>query len=395
MASTRSAAPTQAGLSCDVICKVRARPGRDREQETARLVAHTGLPLGRCSASPGCACISRATPGIRRESRGGRSEELLVAVSRATATASARHIEFMAPRGSGLRVPLGAASRAALIVEAGRPRTAYEQSASAPRRVRRERSSTSMAAGSCPAASGLNADPRLRTPSPRTATPSASSTAWHPSTRTRQRSTTPSRPTRPCWTEAQTQRPSVLFGASAGACLALSSLLKLRDLGLPQPAGAVLLWPYADFTFSGETIRSNGDLDMLPVRDLAHVWGPAYVGDADPSDPLVSPALADLSGLASAADPRRRRRVAALLRRTHRRERSARRCPRAAERVPREGARLDDASEARRDHAGDRADQQLDSRTHRSRAGAQPTTGLIFGAGRERRTAARGAPCRS
>lgn len=30
---------------------------------------------------------------------------------------------------------------------------------------------------------------------------------------------------------------------------------------------------------------------------LAHVWGPAYVGDADPSDPLVSPALADLTGL--------------------------------------------------------------------------------------------------
>jgi epsilon-lactone hydrolase len=89
----------------------------------------------------------------------------------------------------------------------------------------------------------------------------------------------------------------VLFGASAGACLALSSLLKIRDLGLPQPAGAVLLWPYADFTFSGETVHSNGDLDMLPVRDLAHVWGPAYVGDADPSDPLVSPALADLRGL--------------------------------------------------------------------------------------------------
>ena len=89
----------------------------------------------------------------------------------------------------------------------------------------------------------------------------------------------------------------MLFGASAGACLALSSLLKFRDLGLPQPAGAVLLWPYADFTFSGETVHSNGDLDMLPVRDLAHVWGPAYVGDANPSDPLVSPALADLRGL--------------------------------------------------------------------------------------------------
>jgi len=59
----------------------------------------------------------------------------------------------------------------------------------------------------------------------------------------------------------------------------------------------VLLWPYADFTFSGQSIQTNAAVDMLPLQDLAAVWGPAYVGDADPSDPLVSPALADLTGL--------------------------------------------------------------------------------------------------
>ncbi|MEO6467995.1 MAG: alpha/beta hydrolase fold domain-containing protein [Acidimicrobiia bacterium] len=90
---------------------------------------------------------------------------------------------------------------------------------------------------------------------------------------------------------------TLLFGGSAGAGLALAALLKIRELQLPQPAGAVLLWPYADFTFSGETIQTNGDIDMLPLRDLAPVWGPAYVGHADPADPLVSPALADLHGL--------------------------------------------------------------------------------------------------
>ena len=91
---------------------------------------------------------------------------------------------------------------------------------------------------------------------------------------------------------------TIVFGGSAGVCLALASLLRIRELQLPQPAGAVLLWPYADFTFSGETIHTNGDIDMLPVRDLAHIWGPAYVGNADPTDPLVSPALADLDGVA-------------------------------------------------------------------------------------------------
>lgn len=90
---------------------------------------------------------------------------------------------------------------------------------------------------------------------------------------------------------------TILFGGSAGAGLALATLLRIRQDDLPMPAGAVLLWPYADFTFSGASIDTNATLDMLPVRDLAGVWGPAYVGDADPTDPLVSPALADLHGL--------------------------------------------------------------------------------------------------
>jgi acetyl esterase/lipase len=88
-----------------------------------------------------------------------------------------------------------------------------------------------------------------------------------------------------------------LFGGSAGAGLALSLLLRARDEGLPMPAGAVLLWPYADFTFSGPSLEAFSDVDLLPLRDLAPKWRKAYLGDHDPSDPLVSPALADLRGL--------------------------------------------------------------------------------------------------
>jgi acetyl esterase/lipase len=90
---------------------------------------------------------------------------------------------------------------------------------------------------------------------------------------------------------------TILYGGSAGAGLALATLVRARDLGLPMPAGAVLLWPYADMTFSGPSIQANSGIDMLDLQALAPVWGPAYVGDADPSDPLVSPALADLTGL--------------------------------------------------------------------------------------------------
>ena len=90
---------------------------------------------------------------------------------------------------------------------------------------------------------------------------------------------------------------TILHGGSAGAGLALSLLLAIRQQQLPSPAGAVLLWPYADFTFSGVTIETNAEIDMLPVRDLAPVWGPAYLNGADPTDLLVSPALADLTGV--------------------------------------------------------------------------------------------------
>lgn len=224
------------------------------------------------------------------------SEELLVSVSRATAKAGARHIEFMAPRGRGFQVRLDAASRAALTVEqvdlGGVRAERFCPKANPSGTIiyfhgggfvsggvglERRPAAANAIASNCDT---FSIEYRL---APAHQYPAALEDAIAAYKAVLERGADPA--------------TVVLFGASAGACLALSSLLKLRDLGLPQPAGAVLLWPYADFTFSGETIQTNGDLDMLPIRDLGHVWGPAYVGDADPSDPLVSPALADLSGL--------------------------------------------------------------------------------------------------
>jgi salicylate hydroxylase len=90
---------------------------------------------------------------------------------------------------------------------------------------------------------------------------------------------------------------TILYGGSAGAGLALATLVRIRDLRLPPPGGAVLLWPYADMTFSGPSIQANSTIDILDLAALGSVWGPAYVGAAEPTDPLVSPALADLTGL--------------------------------------------------------------------------------------------------
>ena len=91
--------------------------------------------------------------------------------------------------------------------------------------------------------------------------------------------------------------PSQIFvaGDSAGGNLAAALLVRLRDEGLPLPAGALLFSAWLDLAVTGSTIESNAGTDYLPVRDA----DPAehYLGDADPTDPWASPLYADLSGL--------------------------------------------------------------------------------------------------
>jgi acetyl esterase/lipase len=89
----------------------------------------------------------------------------------------------------------------------------------------------------------------------------------------------------------------VLAGESAGAGLAVASLVALRDAGRPLPCAAYLMSPYADLTLAGETLEGKKDLDPLlsPEALLARVGD--YVADGDAGDPLISPIFADLAGL--------------------------------------------------------------------------------------------------
>lgn len=87
----------------------------------------------------------------------------------------------------------------------------------------------------------------------------------------------------------------ILAGDSAGGHLTLATLLALRDRGLPLPAAAICLSPWADLTDVPR--RANRWQDpMLPasrVRWLARRW----TSGLDPSDPLVSPVYGDFTGL--------------------------------------------------------------------------------------------------
>jgi acetyl esterase/lipase len=102
------------------------------------------------------------------------------------------------------------------------------------------------------------------------------------------------------WLLAQDIAPSaiVIAGDSAGGGLTLSTLLAIRDRGLPRPAGAVMIAPWVDLMSTGESIRTNARTDDVVVPDngenkLAH----AYMGDGALDDPRASGLYADLAGL--------------------------------------------------------------------------------------------------
>jgi acetyl esterase/lipase len=91
-----------------------------------------------------------------------------------------------------------------------------------------------------------------------------------------------------------------LGGDSAGGGLAIATAISLRDSGKPLPAALFLISPWTDLTFSGESHRTRQDVDPIfgnMVHDSKTGFAPSYLGRESPSNPLISPLLADLTGL--------------------------------------------------------------------------------------------------
>jgi epsilon-lactone hydrolase len=93
------------------------------------------------------------------------------------------------------------------------------------------------------------------------------------------------------------ERPLFVAGDSAGGGLSLSLLVRLRDLGLGLPRGAVLLSPWTDLTTSGESVDGNHGRDLWFTRRHLETWARYYVGRAESRAPYVSPVFANLAGL--------------------------------------------------------------------------------------------------
>jgi epsilon-lactone hydrolase len=89
----------------------------------------------------------------------------------------------------------------------------------------------------------------------------------------------------------------VLAGESAGGALAVATMVNARDQGLPLPAAAFAMSPYADLTLAGTTMDTKSDVDPLMSRELLQSRVADYTAGHDPALGLISPIFADLSGL--------------------------------------------------------------------------------------------------
>jgi len=86
-------------------------------------------------------------------------------------------------------------------------------------------------------------------------------------------------------------------GESAGGGLAVATLVNARDHGLPLPAAAYVMSPYADLTLAGTTIDTKSTADPLLSRELLQPRVTDYTAGHDPALGLISPVFADLSAL--------------------------------------------------------------------------------------------------
>jgi epsilon-lactone hydrolase len=90
-------------------------------------------------------------------------------------------------------------------------------------------------------------------------------------------------------------------GDSAGGGMTVSLMLRAKAEGLPLAAALVPISPWTDMTQSGASVVTNRPTDLLfgadhpmDIDGLVTMLLPAGVS---PSDPLVSPLFADLTGM--------------------------------------------------------------------------------------------------
>ena len=91
-------------------------------------------------------------------------------------------------------------------------------------------------------------------------------------------------------------RDITVAGDSAGGNLALVLLHRLKAEGRQLPSRLVLLSPWTDMTAGGESYTQRAQLDPTITMEYIQAVRTAYAGDAELSDPMLSPLFGDFHG---------------------------------------------------------------------------------------------------
>jgi epsilon-lactone hydrolase len=86
-------------------------------------------------------------------------------------------------------------------------------------------------------------------------------------------------------------------GDSAGGNLALSTLLAIKERGLPLPGCGVALSPWVDLEMTGQTMKSKAEVDPIVKEEMLHVWVKCYAPDKELRHPLLSPLHGNFKGM--------------------------------------------------------------------------------------------------
>lgn len=89
-----------------------------------------------------------------------------------------------------------------------------------------------------------------------------------------------------------------LFGASAGGALTLSTVLRLKQEGVPLPAAIAPGTPMSDLTKSSDSFYTNRLVDnvLMGTEGRCQAMAEVYADCHDLADPMLSPVYGDMTG---------------------------------------------------------------------------------------------------
>ncbi|MDO9492532.1 alpha/beta hydrolase [Acetobacterium sp.] len=101
------------------------------------------------------------------------------------------------------------------------------------------------------------------------------------------------------WLLEQGYQPEKIafVGDSAGGGIALATLLKCKDNGIPLPGVCATFSPCIDMTISGESHKTRVKADPCTPKGANETYLGYYVGNGDPRHPYASPLFGDLTGI--------------------------------------------------------------------------------------------------